>query len=632
MRITMVHQLAERYAGGAAHGQRGIGLLNETRHLEPRSPDRYVLVPDSLIATFSHDPLAVGVYAAIARLTVAARGAVPLAARDLAAWMASDRDADRAAIMRRIVKLEERGWVMVTRRTATKNSLLPTWGCDQSNVVRPWRFDRADSGRPIHLRGRRVPLSLFDDYLGRLDPQPGHGSALISRYFTQPLLDLTDIGIYTIGLRAEVASSPRLCHLGLQTAAGMLKPADGRSLLALANSGQLTTLEDDLVVAVLLSVHGHARLGIPTPTIVPRREVDDEHLCGSLHGSRDGSAGRSLDSSFGSAVLAHQNGQNATDGMPPSLIAWDVGIPHEQTNHDSAPDHALRHGGGAVAMADRFGCQTGVPQIPSSTPADPQSVIEDTLGQINSLLSDCVVQGHRALNRNRPIFAGEWHDLLALQEAHGTDQLLIWQARASRVRREYCYGITPAYYRTCAVRSECETYRPRSQFHGVITDDHAIPDGSTPAAMWLDPRCEPLLQAMGVRERQKLRGVPYELIASWHEALQHPGTAAYFTNPVGFAVAQMQRGNQPPPIVELDRWADQAQRTNDCYELWRYIEPSAAAVETTVDEHQLEARVRAIAPPNADLADLCHLASAIEAGATDAEALAQLRGKRVGGG
>jgi hypothetical protein len=45
-------------------------------------------------------------------------------------------------------------------------------------------------------------------YLGRLDPQPGHGSALISRYFTQPLLDLVDIGIYAIGLRAEVAPSP----------------------------------------------------------------------------------------------------------------------------------------------------------------------------------------------------------------------------------------------------------------------------------------------------------------------------------------------------------------------------------------------------------------------------------------
>ena len=113
--------------------------------------------------------------------------------------------------------------------------------------------------------------------------------------------------------------------------------------------------------------------------------------------------------------------------------------------------------------------------------------------------------------------------------------------------------------------------------------------------------------------------------------MQHPGIAAQFTNPVGFAVVQMQRGNPPPPIAELDRWAEQAQRTNDRYELWRFIEPLAAAVAGTLSDQQLEAHVRSIAPSNADLADLCQLANAIEAGSTDAEALAQLSAKAVGG-
>jgi hypothetical protein len=72
------------------------------------------------------DPLAVGVYTAIARLAVAAKDAVPLGARDLVAWMESDRAADRAAIVRRIVKLEERGWLMMTRTRASKHHLLPT--------------------------------------------------------------------------------------------------------------------------------------------------------------------------------------------------------------------------------------------------------------------------------------------------------------------------------------------------------------------------------------------------------------------------------------------------------------------------------------------------------------------------
>jgi hypothetical protein len=63
---------------------------------------------------------------------------------------------------------------------------------------------------------------------------------------------------------------------------------------------------------------------------------------------------------------------------------------------------------------------------------------------------------------------------------------------------------------------------------------------------------------MGVRERQKLADVPYDLIAAWQTAVGHPGMAAQFTTPIGFAVAQMQRGNAPPPNAELDRWAERA--------------------------------------------------------------------------
>ena len=80
-----------------------------------------------MISAFAHDPLAVGVYVAVARLAMAAKAAVSLAARDLAIWMGSDRDADRVAIMRRIVKLEARGWLMITRTMAAKHGLLPTW-------------------------------------------------------------------------------------------------------------------------------------------------------------------------------------------------------------------------------------------------------------------------------------------------------------------------------------------------------------------------------------------------------------------------------------------------------------------------------------------------------------------------
>ncbi len=213
----MVHPINARSTDRASRDQYPPAPPDRGLRTELPVPARYVLVPDPLIVALAHDPLAVGVYIAIARLTVVAKAAVPLAARDLAAWMGTQRDADRAAIMRRIGKLEEGGWVIVERTAANKHRLLPTWGHDQTGTVRPWRFDTTDSGRPGHLRGRRVPLTLFDDYLGRLDPGPGQGRALVSRYFTRPLLDLTDIGVYTIGLRAEIAPTPRLCHLGLHT-------------------------------------------------------------------------------------------------------------------------------------------------------------------------------------------------------------------------------------------------------------------------------------------------------------------------------------------------------------------------------------------------------------------------------
>jgi hypothetical protein len=215
MRITfVVHAMTARSDRAAVSLH--LGVLADTTVCEVRSmPVRYVLVPDTLITAFAHDPLAVGVYVAVARLAMAAKAVVPLAARDLAIWMGSDRDADRVAIMRRIVKLEARGWLMITRTMAAKHCLLPTWGRDQTGAVCPWCFDIPDSGGPQHLRGRRVPIGLLDDYLGRLEPQPDSGRALIRRYFTRPLLDLTDIGVYTIGVRAEIIPTPRLRHLEL---------------------------------------------------------------------------------------------------------------------------------------------------------------------------------------------------------------------------------------------------------------------------------------------------------------------------------------------------------------------------------------------------------------------------------
>ncbi|MFL5804964.1 MAG: hypothetical protein ACJ8CR_24885 [Roseiflexaceae bacterium] len=383
------------------------------------------------------------------------------------------------------------------------------------------------------------------------------------------------------------------------------------------------------MLPALLSIQGQARLGDAIGAAPQRDSLSGERLCGSIHRSPGGSVDGSRNGACESPVSPHQDGQNAAERSTLSLIAWDVGMVHESTNHDSTPDHVLVGGGApdadsVAAMSDR----PAVAQAMHASIAPPCSGDDSLLEALP--LAASVVAGHRALNPTRTILPGEWHEVLSLQEMHGVNWLLIWQARASHAAAERPHGITPAYYQACAAQAACDAYRPSATWCGSAP----IPDRVytvMPASIALDPACDALLHAIGVRERQKLAAVPFDLIEAWQVALGHPGLAAQFTNPVGFAVAQMRRGNVPPPVAELDRWADRSYRKDDHYEVWRYVETPVVAGPLIAHEQQLEARVRALAPPNADLTDLCELAHYIEAGATDAEALACLRTKHIGG-
>src|SRR5262249_27575618 len=142
---------------------------------------------------------------------------------------------------------------------------------------------------------------------------------------------------------------------------------------------------------------------------------------------------------------AGQDSQNSTSDIRTSLIAWDVGMIHESINHDTASDHMLAEGGGEAAP-DTAVTGSG-PYMHSSTPGHQRqlpSTNDDLTCNASSLVSG-VVAGHCSLNPERPILEGEWYELLALQQAYGVEQLLIWQARARRAARERPYGITPAY-------------------------------------------------------------------------------------------------------------------------------------------------------------------------------------------
>ncbi len=177
-------------------------------------PAPYLRVPDKLLRNFAHDPLAIGVYLAVARCALSMRGAAPLSPADLAAWWYGDRSRD-LAVMRRIRRLIEDGWLLADGGRAVKLELLPTWGRSASGEVWPWRFDAPQQGKPAHVRVQRVPLALLDGYVGRIDPQPGRTPALVTRYVDAPLITLHDLGTYALATIARIEPSERLCAIGL---------------------------------------------------------------------------------------------------------------------------------------------------------------------------------------------------------------------------------------------------------------------------------------------------------------------------------------------------------------------------------------------------------------------------------
>ena len=581
-------------------------------------PARYVFVPHGLISAFAHDALAVGIYVAIARLAMAAKGVVPLAARDLVAWMGSDQDSDRVAIMRRIIKLEQRGWLSITRTATGKHQLLPTWGRDQSGMPRPWRFDQDDCGRPQHIRGRRVPIALLDDFLGRLEPQAGKGRALISRYFTRPLLDMTDIGVYAIGLHVETTPTPRLRHLGLWNSAGMAALPDTEVLLARAAAGNLTTGVEDRPIHVGLSLHGYARLGVAIPKVDIYADPAESQSDGSPDGSAAGS--RRLREEVG--YWADQDQQIHEAIAPTALIAWDVGISHELTNRDSAGP-SFEGDAAAAVFADGHFTQGPLEDPRRSTEPEQRNSVA-ACEMICGSLDHAVVQGHQLLNAHRSILAGEWIELLAIQAAHGVGDLLILQARARRASVLRPQGITPAYYLACAARALHVSDRSGTRTGTATKIWHALPKGERPTTAEIDSECAALLRSIGVREWHTLGSVPRSVITAWADVITHPGLIARFDSPVGFAVKQMRQGQGPPSQAELDRWAQSAARKADRYDSWRHHSPLVCSEQQIADEKALEARVRAIAPPGADVVVLCLLADWLEHGASESEVAARL--------
>ena len=159
------------------------------------APDRsYLWFPTKLTETLAHAPLALGIYALIARRWLVTHLPVPLSALDIQAY---DPSLTRAKIRTALAQLVTGQWLAIPAppQHGCKIAYLPTWGW-QREGIRHW-----DHTQSAFNRGRvsthRLDRTILDGYLGRIEPRQ-HGQPLITRYLTTPGLTLTDVGVYML--------------------------------------------------------------------------------------------------------------------------------------------------------------------------------------------------------------------------------------------------------------------------------------------------------------------------------------------------------------------------------------------------------------------------------------------------
>src|SRR5205085_458827 len=124
---------------------------------------------------------------------------------------------------------------------------------------RPWRSDATALGRPQHIDALALDLRLLDLYMGKLTLHPTR-PALITRYVTQPLLGLRDVGAYALTLNTIPTTTPRLEQWGLVQAGECVRLPSDRAVLARVSQ---LALEDEH--ATTLTRQGWRKLGLVPP-------------------------------------------------------------------------------------------------------------------------------------------------------------------------------------------------------------------------------------------------------------------------------------------------------------------------------------------------------------------------------
>jgi len=218
----------------------------------------YVFLPQRLIADLQANPVAIGVYALIARLFLIYQAPIPLSAADLQRYDPTLSYGAARGALQRLVALR---WL--SDQSGHKNCYTPTWGAIKG-TPRLWQMDAPTLGRPAHVTTLRLDRRLLDVGMGKLVPHPTYPAQTNGRYLEQPILGLRDVGAYAQLLGGHgMAATPALWRYGL-VRDGMAQPVSSATdLIALASQ---RTLAGD---GAAPTAHGLRKLGLELSSAPP---------------------------------------------------------------------------------------------------------------------------------------------------------------------------------------------------------------------------------------------------------------------------------------------------------------------------------------------------------------------------
>jgi hypothetical protein len=323
-------------------------------HTSPALPQGYCAIPRRLLTDLYDTPLAIGMYALVARLHLIARAPVPLSRADVLRY---DPSLKPGAVKRAFDRLLASGWLAQAEQTRNqKHAYTPTWGRIKGTPL-PWDLADACHGRPRHIQRLMLDRNLFDICMGKLVP---HATlpATITRYITAPALSLTDIGSYALTLADIARPTPALRWLGLiQNDQARPLPSE-HHLLAIISQQTLTLDDAQIAPATELTLSGTRRIGLAPQT--PPNPHDDTAeplffvppgLIGNLIGSLIGSQIGHTDS-IERGLTAAESLKTSLD-ISPQPITWESMDSQETRNPPPTPSPLSETGGGKAKRTDQ---------------------------------------------------------------------------------------------------------------------------------------------------------------------------------------------------------------------------------------------------------------------------------------